>query len=513
MLNLSGVKYMSKHYITIALTSSLLTACGGGGGGGGSTEGSAPTEAFTGSFIDSPVEGLRYETLTQSGLTNSLGEFTYLKGESVTFYIGGTQLGVTQGANIVTPFSLLGITPLTTEAEISTALTTNRVNSFDRAINIATLLQTLDIDGDPENGINLGTSHEDLKDLKIPLVVKASAFEQQSAVDSARDLTGVSHDRTLSNSIQHIYSSLGIEVKSSLTSSYTSTQNNKQIESVSFNYNAEGKLTSKNIDTNNDGEIDASKTYGYDNNGNLDRITNSASNTVETLNYNNDNKLLSRFIDSKEGNDLEESYLYTDGQLDRFELDHNADGSIDTSTHYTYDNLGNLSSYEVDRDGDGTTDSIASYSYLNNTLSSYSEDNDNDGIPNIIIAYTYDSNGSRTSQNVDLSTEGAPNSLGSFEYDSQNNPTRYEQDRDLDGNPDYIEAYAYDQNNNRTFYKRDLDADGTWDVVTNYFYDINGNRIKMIEDSDGNGLADKVWTGDYQAAVLNNTWNVILDKL
>ena len=204
---------MNKHYITIALTSSLLAACNGGGGGGDDdkkTDGSTSAEIFTGSFVDSPVEGLRFETPTQSGLTNQFGEFTYQAGESVTFHIGGTKLGATKGADLVTPFSLLGITPLTTETEITRALSSISVNSFDRAINIATLLQTLDIDGNPDNGINLGESHKTLKSLNIPLVVKASIFEQQSAVNSAKDLAGVSHSRSLSRSIQHIYDSLGI---------------------------------------------------------------------------------------------------------------------------------------------------------------------------------------------------------------------------------------------------------------------------------------------------------------
>jgi hypothetical protein len=35
----------------------------------------------------------------------------------------------------------------------------------------------------------------------------------------------------------------------------------------------------------------------------------------------------------------------------------------------------------------------------------------------------------------------------------------------------------------------------------------------MLQDSDGNGVADKVWVGDYQSAVLENTWDAILGKL
>ena len=505
---------MSKHYITAVLTASLLTACGGGGGGGSDTKETVqPASILTGSFVDSPVEGLRYETPTQKGLTNEQGEFKYVAGESVTFYLGGTQLGVTLGASLVTPFSLFGITPLTSESEIIVALSSNTINSFDRALNVATLLQTFDIDANPENGINLGSSHSDLKNIAIPLLVKARTFENQTKLSNAKVLTGVSQGRTFGDATQHLYKSLDIEIESSLTSTFKSSQNNKQLGTVSFEYNADGKIIRENTDTDNNGVSDITKTFNYDSNGNLVQTSNSATNTTETLSYDGNQNLLTRLINRASGNDTQENYNYVNNKLERFELDQNADGSIDTTTRYTYNAQGKISSYDVDRDGDGAIDSLSTYSYLNNNLSSYSEDSDNDGIPNIIIAYSYDNNGNRTSQNVDLSAIGAPNSISTFEYDTQNNATRYEQDRNMDGTTDYIEAYAYDKNNKRTLFKRDLNANGTWDVVAQYSYDINGNRIKMIEDSDGNGIVDKLWTGNYQAAVLTNTWEIILGKL
>ena len=504
---------MSKHYITAALTASLLTACGGGGGGSDTKETIPPESILTGSFVDSPVEGLRYETPTQKGLTNNLGEFKYVAGESVTFFLGGTQLGVTLGASLVTPFSLFGITPLTSEHEIIEALSGNDTNSFDRALNVATLLQTFDIDANPENGINLGSSHSDLNSITIPLLVKARTFENQTELNNAKTLANVSQSRTFGDATQHLYNSLDIEIESSLTSTFTSIQNNKPLGTVSFEYNADGKIISESTDTDNNGTSDITKTFTYDSIGDLVQTSNSATNTTETLSYDGNHNLLTRLINRASGNDTQENYDYVDNKLERFELDQNADGSIDTITRYTYNAQGKISSYDIDRDGDGTIDSLSTYSYLNNNLSSYSEDSDNDGIPNIVIAYSYDNNGNRTSQNINLSAIGAPNTIATFEYDTQNNATLYEQDRNMDGTTDYTEAYAYNKNNKRTLVKRDLDADGTWDVVAQYSYDINGNRTKMIEDSDGNGIVDKIWTGNYEAAVLENTWEIILGKL
>jgi len=506
---------MNKHFMIAVVTSSFLTACGGGGGGGEESDQIIPPSAspLTGAFIDSPVKGLRFETPTQSGLTNELGEFIYLAGETVTFYVGGTLLGVALGDDVISPFSLLGIQPLSTEFSISSALAGNEVNSFDRAINIATLLQTLDIDDNPENGIDLGTSHADLANLEISINIKARHFENQESISKAKALTGITNVRSYGDAAQHIYQSLGISVESNLASSFTSKQNDEQLESVNYEYNPEGQLTTENTDSNSDGATDITKTYSYDDNGNLAQITNSATETVETLTYDTNNNILTRLIDTPHGNDSNESYLYTDNKLERFSLDQNADGSVEVSTEYFYNSQGDITRYEVDRDGDGVVDSVSSYSYLNNSLLSYSEDNDNDLIPNILIAYTYDENGNRTSQNVDLSVEGVPNTIATFTYDKNNNAIRYEQDKDLDGLPNYIETYTYDKNNNRTSYKRDIDANGTWDVFTQYFYDRNGNRIKMLEDNDGNGIVDKIWTGDYQPAILDNSWDAILGKL
>jgi hypothetical protein len=123
---------------TLLLT---LTACGGSGGGDGTTA-TATETVSTGVFIDSAVEGLQYETATQSGTTNSLGEYDYLAGETVTFSIGGIVLGSTIAGPVVTPLSLV---PDATSA-------TNPV-----VTNIVRLLLSLDSDGDPDNGITISS--------------------------------------------------------------------------------------------------------------------------------------------------------------------------------------------------------------------------------------------------------------------------------------------------------------------------------------------------------------------
>lgn len=124
-------KYLLSLFITV-----LFLGCGGGGGG------SSSSTTVTGTFVDSPVEGLRYECSSGAfGITNSFGQYTCNSGDSVTFYIGDITIGTTSA-------STSSITPYTLFPADSTA-----------AINLARLLQSIDLDNDPTNGIVLNDVH------------------------------------------------------------------------------------------------------------------------------------------------------------------------------------------------------------------------------------------------------------------------------------------------------------------------------------------------------------------
>lgn len=112
----------------------ILVACGGGGGGG---SGSAVSQ---GVFLDSAVEGLRYETGTREGMTDAQGTFQYLSDETVSFYVGDVLLGSATGAPVLTPVDLVSGASNFTHTGVT---------------NIARFLQTLDNDGDPFNGIRI----------------------------------------------------------------------------------------------------------------------------------------------------------------------------------------------------------------------------------------------------------------------------------------------------------------------------------------------------------------------
>lgn len=161
----------------------FLTACGGGGGGSSSrpivssssssvSSSSSSSESSTtssvggdtviGAFIGSPVEGLAYTTDTLSGITNALGEFEFIAGESIVFSIGDILFPSVLAAEKITPFTLAG-----------SSHTDNIM-----AGNIARLLQTLDTNGDLSDGITLAP---ELQTLAAGLTVdfSSASFAQQ----------------------------------------------------------------------------------------------------------------------------------------------------------------------------------------------------------------------------------------------------------------------------------------------------------------------------------------------
>ena len=146
----------------------------GGGAGGGNTggdtgggTGGTPGAMAEGFFIDAAVAGLNYTTSSDlSGLTDAEGRYEYREGDTVTFSIGGLQLGTVVAQGVVTPVT------------VAQALTSNTTTSAETvAINLLVLLQSLDADGDPDNGITFTAGIRDAVDANsLDLTAAESAF-------------------------------------------------------------------------------------------------------------------------------------------------------------------------------------------------------------------------------------------------------------------------------------------------------------------------------------------------
>ncbi|MGM0563813.1 MAG: hypothetical protein ACQES2_05730 [Pseudomonadota bacterium] len=175
----------------------ILSGCGGGGSSSANEE-TQPEDknqesSETGVFLDSAVGNIGYRTETFDGFTNALGEYEYLDGESIIFYIGSLELPSATAASIVTPLDLAG----------------TQDTSNDVVVNVSRLLQTLDEDGNPDNGITISESAVNAAS-QVDFSLPVEDFETSGAVQNLVANSG-SPNTTLipvNDAIEHLESTL-----------------------------------------------------------------------------------------------------------------------------------------------------------------------------------------------------------------------------------------------------------------------------------------------------------------
>lgn len=178
---------MKIQLIPVALLSLLLTACGGSSSSGknnnqnnqsssqkssseasstiSSSSQAAQSQVLTGVFLDSAVGNIGYRTDTLEGFTSASGEFQYRAGELVTFFIGALEFPQVPGAAIITPLEIANTTDIRNPV----------------VINISRLLQSLDKDGDPTNGLTI-TNEAIQAALTLDFTVAPEVFESSPDV-------------------------------------------------------------------------------------------------------------------------------------------------------------------------------------------------------------------------------------------------------------------------------------------------------------------------------------------
>jgi hypothetical protein len=159
------------HQLSLSIIlSSFLAACGGGGSDTPpatpivvSPTPTAPViTTYTGKFVDAAVIGINYKTAEEAGITNADGEFIYRLDEKVTFSIGDIVFPEVLADAIITPLNIFNTTDVNNLA----------------VVNALRLLQTLDEDGDPENGITiLSEAHQLASGVTVDFT--SSEFESQ----------------------------------------------------------------------------------------------------------------------------------------------------------------------------------------------------------------------------------------------------------------------------------------------------------------------------------------------
>ena len=126
---MSKIKFLSASLVTATL---IFSGCGSSDDSSSTTP---TTVTQTGSFVDAPVQGLSYQTATQSGFTDANGTFKYVTGETVEFKLGNLSLGKGTAGTLITPYTI--------------------ADTNDTAINIALLLQNFDGNRSDLNALDL----------------------------------------------------------------------------------------------------------------------------------------------------------------------------------------------------------------------------------------------------------------------------------------------------------------------------------------------------------------------
>jgi hypothetical protein len=180
-----------KNLLNLCLlaTTSVLTACG---------TGSDSSTTKQGVFVDAPVEGLSYATTSGlTGTTNAAGVFNYLAGDSVTFSLGTVNFPTVVAGDLVSPLDL------------ADAPSTNHPG----ALAIARLLQSVDSDGNPDNGITVNRTKlasnisqpadwSKVNDIQLAAMLSAGApglrSESQARTHLSSQLATISKDPQMS---------------------------------------------------------------------------------------------------------------------------------------------------------------------------------------------------------------------------------------------------------------------------------------------------------------------------
>lgn len=443
----------------------------------------------TGRFVDSPVAQLHYQTATQSGETDTEGGFRYRADETVTFSIGGVTLGSALAAETMSPFSLFGVAPPSTLAEVEPYLVYgSNVTDFDRAVNVAFFLQALDADGNPGNGIDLSGRAEALANASISFDVTAGAFVNYGMKSFAL-LYGVANTNfTLATAIAHLYTTLGVSVTSNV-------------------------VATDSRDADNDGTVDTSYRYEYDASGRRTKVTRYSGadiTRVETTTYDAAGRVLT-YTYSRNPNgagefqriDTDTNVYAADGALAQVTSTSVDDGVLEetTVTTYEYDAAGRMTASVEDttEEGERQIERVAfTYDLANLTVSERHEnDEDGNGTTDSVEVYatTFDTRGNRVRTTWDDNADGSFESWTdvAMTYDDRGRRTR---EVTTERNPagealfDYTYAYVYDANGRVTSYAY---FDGTDEATstsrqgTTTEYDATGRRTKTTMYWSGSG--------------------------
>lgn len=208
----------------------LLAGCGGGGSE--SPEIKAPAVVitpeptiYTGVFLDSAVENLNFSTESGSGTTNENGEFSYQLNEKITFSIGAIEFPSVDAAAIITPLTIFDTQDMNAVA----------------VVNLLRLLQSLDVDGDASNGIDIPSAAHDLADA---LMVDFSDADFDNKVATLIEMSDVLNQQliTAEDAVYHFQQTLGNQDISSCEKTHNKVGQNGFFSTIAHNVAGKARI-------------------------------------------------------------------------------------------------------------------------------------------------------------------------------------------------------------------------------------------------------------------------------
>ncbi len=494
----------------------------------------------TGVFIDAPVGGVSYSTASESGVTNSAGEFRYQIGETVTFTLGSVELGSTPGANEVTVFDVAGVESIPSGIDAlyeAMYASDGSPTPLQRATNMAVLLQSLDADANPDNGITIDANVAalvtpadiDLNDdlyafriggngrngLGLPRIIR----DATAAGDlTARGVVGIGA------ALDHLAAQTGIDFGIEAYQLYTSDSNadgtidyrrdltyasNGRVATDEYDFDGDGALDQANsyqfnveqletryaTDNDGDGADDSIRTTDYDAFGAMTRRQtvdgNGAITNLEVIEYDEAGRMIRRENGGAANRTVEYWLVDETGLRSTYELDTDGDGAIDRRDLLSYPE-GEVRSdrwtgRDIDNDLDGNLDGRQERSLdARGRITRSFRDDDLDGTPEYELLQTFGDYGI-TDQSL---LNGANRQASTWTYNANGLLVRYSYDGNADGTPERVTEYQHDSNGNLVSQTNDNNGDGNADSITTYLFDSIGRNIGYETDNDADGTAD-----------------------
>lgn len=293
-----------KNCLTVASTLALASLAG-------CDSSSSSDGPSSGVFLDSAVISIGYRTESLSGVTGPNGEYEFLPGETVTFFIGDLEFPPSVAKGVVTPLDLAG---------------SEDVND-DQVVNMLRLLQTLDADGDASNGITITDIAKD-NATAIDFDRPIADFENDAAVTTLISNGGQDTPPaalvTVEEAVDSFQETLRDEgVRTGIVGSWLATEDDEN-DLLLFNFLNDGRYTHAEVDADDPEEDDGMEYGTYSRDQETGELT-----VTQTFDQ-NDTTGLTDFANGQ-GN----VFANVDGDVLTFDIDENGDGQLDDTVTFT----------------------------------------------------------------------------------------------------------------------------------------------------------------------------------